>query len=534
MATQRAAFPEKHFAAQASIFDQAAGDLAAGRIGKTIDNFLKLLEGSPKNWSLANRIGDAYLQGNKQAEALAMFKRAAAGFETDGFFNKAVAIYKKAFRCSPGHMDLAGSLIGAYKRANRLKDAAQLHIQLADSYIQQGLMPRALNELSGAVALDPRNIQYKAKLVELYLMEGLKDKAAEIFLDWAELLAKDGLFAEAGQALEQAESMAATAKIYLAHSRISALQKDFNAAKKHLDNGLKTYPKDTGLIEARAEIEIQQQQPVAALEILARMPQQSQKWLAVCERALRDCLAKGLAQQGLNAFFSAAMKMAEMGHGKTVKGMLFNIFGVQSILEYWLPQVESICQVGSEAEQIDSLKYALSLIPTGDKRYDAIREKLLNLGVAANELKISVPPNAQAAPVATQGSAPALESQQQSQVAQMAAEAKQLESANRFDKAIELYQSIIEIDPFNSDAIESIAEIHRASGMLTKAQAHYCKVAEKMLSMGDNSLAMAYLDKADTLIPGSTRAYRLTWGLNGVSAFKPKDKHVIGVRHDAA
>jgi tetratricopeptide (TPR) repeat protein len=500
---------------------QAEEYLAAGRIGKAIDNFLKLLEDNPKDLNLTNRIGDIYLQDNKQTEALVMFKRAATGFEQNGFLNKAVAIYKKAFRAAPDDMDLAARLVDTYKRANMLKDAAQLHIQLADSYIQKGLIPRALKELSEVVALDPRNIKYKIKLAELYLKEGLKEKAAEIFLDGAEMLAKEGLFAEANQVLERAESMAATAQIYLTHSRISVLQKDFNAAKIHLDHGLKTYPKDTVLIEARAEIEIQQHQPVAALEILAKIPQQSQKYLAVCERALRECQAKGQAQKALDAFSGAVIEIAKMGHGDAIKGMLLNVFGNQPIPEYWLLQAEIAYQDGAKGEQIDSLKYALSLMPTGDKRYEAIRKKLLDLGVAANELKISAPPSLKAAPAPSRNNATALDPQQKLRIAQMATEAKQLESSNRFDKAIELYQSVLEIDPLNSDAIESIAEIHRASGMLTKVQAHYCKVAEKMSSMGDNSLAIAYLDKAEALIPGSTRIYRLTWGLNGPSASKP-------------
>jgi tetratricopeptide (TPR) repeat protein len=295
------------------------------------------------------------------------------------------------------------------------------------------------------------------------------------------------------------------------------LQKDFKAAKNHLDDGLKAHPKDIGLIQAKAEIEIQMQQPVAALEILAKIPQQSQKSLLVCERARRDCQKKGLAQKGLDAFSSAAIEMAKMGHGDSVKGLLLNIFGSEPIPEYWLLQAEFAYQNGDKGDQTDSLKYALSLMPTGDKRYEAIRKKLLDLGVAANELKISAPPSLKAAPAPSLSNALA-DPQQQLQISKMTTEAKQLESSNRFDKAIELYQSVLEIDPLNSEAIESIAEIHRASGMITKVQTHYCKVAEKLSLMGNDSLAIAYLDKAEALIPGSTRVYRLTWGLHDTSA----------------
>jgi len=497
---------------------QAEEYLMAGKAGKAIDNFLKLLEDNPKDLNTANRIGDIYLQEKKQAEALAMFKRAAEGFEKDGFLNKAIAIYKKAFRSAPEDMDLATCLVGLYKRANMVKDAVQLHIQLADLFTKKGMLQRALQEFAEVVALEPRNVKNKIKLAELYTKEGMQEQASELFLEVAEMLAMEGKHAEASQILEQTKSMTKVPQLYLTHFRLCVIQRDFSSAKSHLDEGLVANPKNPELMEAKAEIEIQLQNPLVAIEILSQIIQMPEKAFATCERALKGCMSKGLMEKGLTAFSPAAIEIAKRGLGEPIKRLLHNVLGTDPIPEYWILLAEIAHQNGAKEEQTDSLKYALSLVGDADPRAGGLRKQLLDLGVDQNNMKIDGPPDLEKH---SGGAEVNLNPQQARQVDQLTTEAGQHESLKRTDKAIDTYQKVLEIDPTNSNAIERIAEIHKASGVVTKAQTHYCKVAEKLAALGNNELAIKYLDKAEAILPGSTRVYRLTLGLNNPPAPKP-------------
>ena len=499
---------------------QAEEYLASGKAGKAIDNFLKLLEDNPRDLNTANRVGDIYLQENKKNEALAMFKRAAEGFEKDGFVNKAIAIYKKAFRSSPEDMELATCLASLYKRANMVKDAVQLHIQLADLFTKQGMLQRALTEFAEVVALDPRNVKNKIKLAELYGKEGMQAQASELFLEVAEMLAIEGKHAEAGQILDRTKSMTSVPQLYLTYFRLCIMQRDFSAAKAHLEEGLIANPKNPELLEARAEIEIQLQQPLAALEILAQIPQIPEKTFATCERALKGCMSKGSIQQGIVTFSPSAIEIARRGLGDQVNSLLHNVLGTDPVPEYWLLLAEVAHQNGAKEEQIDSLKYGLSLLGAGDSRAEAVRKQLIGLGVAEYDMSIQGPPDLERR--GPDNANPSnLNPQQARQVDQLMTEAGQHESLKRADKAVETYQKVLEIDPTNSTAIERIASIHKASGVVTKAQAHYCKVAEKLASLDENELAIQYLDKAEAILPGSTRVYRLTLGLNNPPPPKP-------------
>ena len=492
---------------------QAEEYLASGKAAKAIDNFLKLLEDNPRDLNTANRVGDIYLQENKQGEALAMFKRAAEGFEKDGFLNKAIAIYKKAFRSAPEDMELAACLAGLYKRTNMVKDAVQLHIQLADTFTKKGMLQRALTEFAEVVTLEPRNVKNKIKLAELYGKEGMQSQAAELFLEVAEMLAIEGKHADAGQILERTKSMTNVPQLYLTYFRLCIMQRDFGGAKNHLEEGLAANPGNPEILEARAEIEIQLQQPLEALGVLAKIPQIPEKTFATCERALKGCMSKGNIQQGIVAFSPSAIEIARRGLGEQIRGLLHNVLGTDPIPEYWLLLAEIAHQNGAKDEQIESLKYGLSLLEAGDSRSGVVRKQLLDLGVAEYDMASQGPPDLEG-----RGSGSATQSnlnpQQARQVDQLTTEAGQHESLNRVDKAVETYQKVLEIDPTNTMAIERIARIHMASGVVTKAQAHYCKVAEKLASLEENELAIQYLDKAEALLPGSTRVYRLTLGLN--------------------
>ena len=492
---------------------QAEGQLASGHTKKAIGILLEMLEDSPKDMSLANRIGDLYLQIDGQSEAVAMFRRAAIGFEEDGFLHKAIAVFKKALRSCPEDTDVATRLADLYKRIKMPKDAIQMHIHLADAFLKKGDFQRALRELAEVASLDPKNIKNKIRLAELYANEGMKERAEEVFLESAEMLAAENMPLESAQILERAKSVASSARIFLTQFRISVIQKDFEGAIGHLDEGLKSYPGNADLLGAKAQALIQLQRPVDALKVLAEIPALAEVELATCEKALRECHAKGIAREGLEAFAPAAFEAAERGLGGAVKRTLHNALNPQGdnvLADYWLIQAEVAHHSGSQEDCVESLKYAFGLMEPTDSRLDALRGKLQDFGVAEADMSASAPPDL----MKHDSSAPrALPPELASQVAQLTRDGEQFESKANFDKAIEAYQGVLAIDPTNSTAIDRIAEIHKAAGMVTKAQAHLCAVAEKLAALGEPQLASHYLDKAEALLPGSTRVYRLTLGL---------------------
>jgi len=104
---------------KSKILKNAERFIASGKISQAIDEYLKILKENPKDWNLIIQIGDLMLKVNRTDEAIESFQRVADYYYEDGFFLKAIAIYKRINKLNPGLTEIC--------------------IRLADLYLKQGL-----------------------------------------------------------------------------------------------------------------------------------------------------------------------------------------------------------------------------------------------------------------------------------------------------------------------------------------------------------------------------------------------------------
>ena len=69
--------------------------VAKGKIEPAIKEYERLLDDNPNDVNTLNRIGDLWVRINRNDEAVKTFGRIADFYAKDGFFLKAIAIYKK-------------------------------------------------------------------------------------------------------------------------------------------------------------------------------------------------------------------------------------------------------------------------------------------------------------------------------------------------------------------------------------------------------------------------------------------------------
>lgn len=511
---------------RAKVSKQAEAHLASGRLDRAVDEFMKLLDENPRDYALMNRIGDIYLQANKLNEAVDMFKRGGMGFERDGFSSKASAVFKKAHKIVPDDVDVSGRLADLYRQTNMIKEAIAIHIEVADHFTKKGLLKRALDEFSKVVELDPKNLKNKVKLADLYNKEGMKERAASIYLEVAEALAVEQMHAEANQILERAKVMVTTPQVFLTQSRLCVIQKDLAGAANHLREGLVPNPRSSELLEALAEIELQSKNPEKALEALGQIAQLPEKMIPLCERAMRDMAKTGRVSEALALFKPIGRDFSRRGNGEIVSRALQNALQGYLNAEAWLQLAEIAHQEGNRPQQIDFLKraHASAKAASDNSTLDNVAKQLTALGVSQDQMEV-IPAATQVAPAPhlETGSIPGIETTGTDPVKRMQINQLQRDGEsylrNRFmDRAQDAFQKILELDPVNTEAINRIADIIKASGKMTAVQVHYVKTAEKLANMGHRRLAVEMLDKAETLFPGSTRLYRRTLGLIDVQA----------------
>jgi len=509
----------------------AENHMALGRVDRAIEEFLKLIEDRSDDFNLLNRVGDAYLQAGKIPEALDLFKKAGSGFERGGFNAKATAVFKKAHRIAADDVEISERLAELYRQTNMIKEAIQIHIEVAEVCTRKGLIKRALEALAKVVDLDPKNLKNKVKLADLYNKEGMKDRAANIYLEVAEALAMDQMHSEANQILERAKTMVTTPQVFLTQSRLCVIQKDLAGAAEHLREGLEVNQRSPELLDALAEVELQSRSPERALEALAQVPQLPQKSLLLCERALRDLVRAQRVEEGLRLFKPIGRDFARRGIGEAAAKTLRTALQGALTGEAWLQLGEIAHQGGNRDEEVECLRHAFAdASAANDQTLVAFTtSKLQGLGVRQEDLlapfapAVTPPP---LPPLEHEAPAPSQETEQdiirRMQIQKLQREAAHFMQNRYMDSALECYNKILELEPANNEVITAIAEILRASGMLTKVQMHYVKTAEKLAPLGFRDLAVELLDRAEAMFPGSTRLYRRTLGLvDGPAAFVP-------------
>ena len=75
--------------------------LRQGRLDGAIAEYVRLIEDSPADWNTMNTLGDLYARAGRIEQAVVQYTKVAEHFSREGFFPKAVALYKKILKINP-------------------------------------------------------------------------------------------------------------------------------------------------------------------------------------------------------------------------------------------------------------------------------------------------------------------------------------------------------------------------------------------------------------------------------------------------
>ncbi len=173
------------------IIEAAAKLVAKGAYDKAIKEYQKVLDADPKDVRTLQKMGELYVKKNDNTQAAAYFMRVAESYTGDGFFLKAVALYKQVLKLDPSLMDVNIKLAELHQQLQLLSEAMAYYQIVANHWDKQGDTRRSLEVLRKMVDLDPDNVASRVKLADLYVREGLNDDAAQEFARAAEHLKRN-------------------------------------------------------------------------------------------------------------------------------------------------------------------------------------------------------------------------------------------------------------------------------------------------------------------------------------------------------
>ncbi len=167
----------------------AEKQLAQGKISAAIQEYLRVVQYDPEDYTALNTLGDLYVRVEQKQEAVRCFARVAAHYRDQGFTLKAIAVYKKVSRIQPGDIDTSNTLATLYEKQGHLVEARTQYLTVADAYARAGQSRDALNVLSRIANLDPNNIDIRLRLADGLRREGAEDKAADVYIEAGDMLA---------------------------------------------------------------------------------------------------------------------------------------------------------------------------------------------------------------------------------------------------------------------------------------------------------------------------------------------------------
>jgi tetratricopeptide (TPR) repeat protein len=284
--------------------------VAKGKIEPAIKEYERLLDDNPNDVNTLNRIGDLWVRINRNDEAVKTFGRIADHYARDGFFLKAIAIYKKINKLDPSKLDVYAKLADLYAKQGLAMEAKSQYQVLADYYIKHGDPGNALSIYRKISELDPQSINVHVKLADLHSQIGQTAEALKEYDRVGRMLLKRGMLDEAVQVFKKALKIDAK-NVDLVESLVTALieAKDYNnavaiveqalqmnkdhprllalwgkiliakgdvaSAKAALEKGLRAEPNEPLIRDALADLYLKQNDANKALEMIVPLVERS-------------------------------------------------------------------------------------------------------------------------------------------------------------------------------------------------------------------------------------------------------------------
>ena len=159
-----------------------------GKSDAAVKEYQQILAIKPDDLEVRRIVGDLQLRQNNMAEAIEQFEWIADYYLKEGFFAKAIAMYKRITRVNPNYDEALFKLADLYTRQGLVIEAKQIYLDMAEECKRQGNQKKALGMYKKILEFDRQNIKMRTLLADNYLKEGMQDNAVEEYAIAADIL----------------------------------------------------------------------------------------------------------------------------------------------------------------------------------------------------------------------------------------------------------------------------------------------------------------------------------------------------------
>ena len=176
------------------LLESAQKNLKKKQIGKAIKDYAKIVELDPVDIRSRQKLAELYVRTSKNTEAYEQYEAVAKYFSSNGFYLKAIAIYKQMQRLDPGQIAIFSRLAELNEKQGLLGNALSEYRNLVDYYGRNGMIADEIKTLEKMRDLDLNNLNVRVKLAEIYARNEREDEGYVELESILEILSEKGDF----------------------------------------------------------------------------------------------------------------------------------------------------------------------------------------------------------------------------------------------------------------------------------------------------------------------------------------------------
>jgi tetratricopeptide (TPR) repeat protein len=507
-----------------------------GDYAKAIDVLKQIVQESPRDWNTVNRIGDNYAKLNNAKAANEQYVKVARYFADDGFYLKAIAVWKKVLRNDPSMFEGHKELGDLQAKQGLVAEAKQSFGVVIDEYVKRNKIREAGDVLRRLSEVDPTDMKVRLSLADLYAREGHQEKAAGEYVAVADELVKKGKLAEALQNIERPlRSGPRSPRLLAAAARIHIVQKDYARAIELLEEARRAAPADREVSLRLAEACLGSKRPGDARKVLEGLLERDPSDLEARQQLGQVYLAEGRFDEAFEQLLPAVDKLAERrqidraaavlqqivqrnpGHIRSL-GKLVELYRQSRndmlVAQTYSQMVEAYLTAGNLDQAASILEMLVQLEPHNEQHRSKLQWLRKQQGGAppggfdVDFEKPTVPPVPMAGtPPAAPAPAPGLElsgplsPDDQEFISEHLAEGRVFRKYGLSDKARDQLEAVLGRFPDNLEALQELVDLHREKGDKEAAAQRLRVMAEVHRLKGDAGKASRLDADADALAP---------------------------------
>lgn len=208
--------------------------VSRGKLEAAVRQYQKVLRADAGDTSTLNRVGDLYVRLKRLDEATELFRRAGEHFSREGFYVKAIAIFKKIIRLDPTRIDVYEILADLYHRQGLINEARTQYQVVADYYHQNGETAKVIQIHERMVELEPDHPTFRVRLAELYCGVERTADAMQQYREIATFMLAHGKVEEAARVYQGAVDLDPKDQTYLSDAVLHLKEEGYPAAASEL------------------------------------------------------------------------------------------------------------------------------------------------------------------------------------------------------------------------------------------------------------------------------------------------------------